>query len=37
MADPYFTIRVMCTLGLRGVMTEIEPLLAPAHDAYYAP
>jgi molybdate transport system substrate-binding protein len=26
-ADPYFTIRVLCTLGLRGVMTEIEPLL----------
>jgi molybdate transport system substrate-binding protein len=28
MADSYLKIRVLCTLGLRGVMTEIEPLLA---------
>jgi molybdate transport system substrate-binding protein len=27
MAEPYFTIRVLCTLGLRGVLTDIEPLL----------
>lgn len=36
MADPYFTIRILCTLGLRGVLTEIEPLLA-RRGLYVAP